>query len=60
MRVLLQGGNTLKGPLGVAFNINSPARLSLRNMLFPTVLLVMNKYLSLLKLVLKLFLALTF
>lgn len=43
MRVLLQEGNTLKGPLGVAFNITSAARLSLRNMRFPTVLLGMNK-----------------
>lgn len=43
MRVLLQEGNTLKGPLGVAFNITSAARLSFRNMRFPTVLLGMNK-----------------
>lgn len=57
MRVLLQEGNTLKGPLGAAFNITSAARLSLRNMRFPTVLLVINEYLSLLKLVSKLFLA---
>lgn len=59
MGVLLHEGNTLKGPSGVAFNITSAARVSLLNMRFPTVLLVMTKYLPLSKFFLQLFVAFT-